>query len=368
MVLQEKADQMNRRLLILTGVAALLVFCALILFGPGAEKDKPDPILWKKEFQKIEYIPAGKARAISYRFVRNASLTRDTFTVEAPGKSPRRGSYNVKNIFTDFGKPRNAGVYKLTPEKTAELGFSDESPEVLLYEKETGAPVRLQVGKKNQNGNTFIRSTDPAFKDQVLLMASYLFERFDHPIKEFREQRYLVYTTDSITEEIDLTVNGKSFWMKQTKYKKDGVELPRWLDRQGTEIPLNQANGLENSIREIMIQEFRDSDGVPPADEAWKRAGTDSLVARVRITGQDEITIRLRSRYVVDKGGQPLTPAQCSTEPGTDFVKGNAEKEVSDRLDQLLDSMQKKAEAQKREEAEKAAKSSKPQLPAEPAK
>jgi hypothetical protein len=348
---------MNRRLGIILGVGSLLILGLLLLFGPGTQKDKPDAIFWKKDFDAIEYVSAGKDRATSLRLVRKAGLIRDEFTVEGSGKAARRGNYNAKNIFTDFSKPRNAGQYKLTPERVEELGFTAESPQVILYEKIGSAPLRLTVGKKNQTGNTFVRCDDPSFKDQVLLMPSYLFERFDKPIKEFREQRFLVYSTDSFTEELEVTIDGggpiKSYWMKQEKYKKDGIELPRWRDRQGTEIPLNQASALENAVREIQILEYRDADGLPSAEDAWKRAGKDTTVVKVKVKGQDETIIRLRSSYVIQNGKDSLITVQSTVEPGTDFVRANVEHDLASKIDQIVESLQKKAEVEKRNHEQK---------------
>lgn len=345
---------MNRRIGLILGGTAIVVFLVLLLIGPGTEKQQPDQIIWKKDFEKIEYIPAGTNRKVTLSMVRHGSLTRDDFTVEAPGQyQARRGGFNVKNTFSDFAKPRNMGQYKIKPEQESELGLSPECAEVLLYPTLSSKPIRMQIGKKNSAGNSFVRIDPESKKDEVVLIPAYLFDRFTRPIKEFREQRLLVYPTDTYTQELSVKVKTpageKSYFMRQVREKnKEGVEMPRWLDSSGQEIPVNQANGLENVVREVQILEYRDTIGVANADELWNRAGEDTTIIKAKIKGQDETTIRLRSRYAVQAGNDSAIPVQSSLEPGTDFVRATIEKDILDRMETIFEALErKKAEANK---------------------
>ncbi|MCE9598968.1 MAG: DUF4340 domain-containing protein [Spirochaetia bacterium] len=345
---------MSRKTGLILGGTVSLIFLGLLVIGPGTEKTQPDQIIWKKEFEKIEYIPAGKDRKVTISLVRQNSLTRDDFTVEFPGQyQSRRGGYNVKNTFTDFAKPRNMGQYKIKPEQETELGFSPECAEVLLYPSKNSKPIRMQIGKKNSAGNSFVRLDAESKKDEVVLIPAYLFDRFTKPIKDFREQRLLVYPTDSYTQELNVKVKTatgeKSYFMRQVREKnKDGIEMPRWLDSNGQEIPLNQANGLENAVRELQILEYRDTIGVANADDVWNKAAEDSAVIKIKIKGQDETTIHLRSRYAVQVGKEAAIAVQSSIEPGTDFVRATIEKDITDRMGTIFEAMErKKAEANK---------------------
>ena len=126
---------MKPRIAVIVGLTAIALVVILLLFGPGLEKSQPEQVLWTRDFTIVEYIPAGKERRITFRAKRESSLTKDRFIVESPGKhAPRRGSYNTKHIFTDFGKPRNAGRYPRGNAELAEYGINAESGEVILYE------------------------------------------------------------------------------------------------------------------------------------------------------------------------------------------------------------------------------------------
>lgn len=345
---------MNTRAALILGLAAIALIVVLLLVGPGVEKAQPEQILWKQDFAVVEYLPAGKERRITFRAKREGSLVKDRFVVEAPGvHAPRRGNYNTKNIFTDFGKPRNGGRYPRGNSDLTEYGITAESAEVLLYEKEGGTPLRLRVGKKNPSGNSFIAIDSPEFKDELLLIPSFLFDRFERPFKEFRDQRFVNFATDQFTESISLklqTPQGeKSFRMMQSKYKKDGIEMPRWTAENGEEIPLSMANALENSIRDIQIEEFRDAPGLPNSETVWNQAGKDTTVAELVVKGQGKFTVRLRSSVQTPFGKAALIPMQTSVDAGTDFVKAQAESDISDRLRQLEEAMRAKAEADKRQ-------------------
>lgn len=336
--------------LILGGVSAVLLL-GLILFGPGMEKEQPEQILWKQEFSVVEYIPAGKERRVTLKAVRESSLTRDRFFVEVPGKfAARRGSYNTRNIFTDFSKPRNGGRYKRSGD-LSEYGISPESPEIRLYTSAGAKPVTIRVGKKNQMGNSFAAIDADGFQDEIVLIPSFLLERFERPLKEFRDARYVNYGTDQYTEMLKVTVQTpqgeKTFRMRQSKYKKDGIEMPKWETDSGEEIPLSLANALENTIRDIQIEEFRDAEGVSDAEAAWQKGGRDTVVAELTVKGQGVFTMRLRSGGQITKEKAALIPMQTTADAGTDFVKAQAETDIIDRLKQLEDGLQAKRDAAK---------------------
>jgi len=344
---------MNTRVALIAVLLAIALIVLLLIAGPGVEKAQPEQILWKQDFSVVEYLPAGKERRVTFRAKREGSLTKDRFVVEAPGKfAPRRGNYNTKNIFTDFGKPRNGGRYPRGSANLAEYGITDESAEVLLYEKEGGAPLRLRIGKKNPSGNSFIAIESPEFKDELVLIPSFLFDRFERPFKEFRDQRYVNFATDQFTESISLRVQTpqgeKSFRMTQSKYKKDGIEMPRWNAENGEEIPLSMANAFENSLRDIQIEEFRDAEGLPNSETVWNQAAKDTTVAELTVKGQGKFTIRLRSSVQTQLGKSTLIPMQTSVDAGTDFVKAQAEADIVDRLRQVEEGLRAKAEAAKR--------------------
>lgn len=347
---------MKQRATLLAGLAAMALIVGLLLFGPGLEKPTPEQILWKRDFNVIEYIPAGKDRKAAFRARREASLTKDRFVVEVPGQfAPRRGSYNTKNIFTDFGKPRNAGRYPRGNADLASYGIGPESPEVVLFEKEGGNPLRLRIGKKNQSGNAFVVIESDDFKDEIVLIPAFLFDRFERPFKEFRETRFVNYGTDQFTESLSVKIQSpqgeKTFHMTQTKYKKDGVEMPRWQTDSGEEIPLSLANSLENAVRDIQIEEFRDGEGLPDAEALWQRAARDTAVAEITVKGQGKFTVRLRSSIQTQSGKKTLTLMQTSVDEGTDFVKSTAEFDILERLNQVEQGLRAKAEAAKRQPA-----------------
>lgn len=345
---------MKPRIAVITGISAIVLIVILLLVGPGVEKSQPEQILWKRDFTIVEFIPSGKERRITFRARREASLTRDRFFVESPGRHlPRRGSYNTKNIFTDFGKPRNAGRYPRGNADLAEYGINAESAEVLLYEKEGGAPLRLRIGKKNQSGNSFVVIESDEFKDEIVLIPAFLFDRFDRPFKEFRDQRFVNYGTDQFTESLSVKVQTaqgeKSFRMTQSKYKKDGIEMPRWQSESGEEIPLALANSLENAVRDLQIEEFRDGQGLPDAESLWQKAGKDTLTAEINVKGQGTFTIQLRSSVPVQSGTQPLILLRTSVDAGTDFARAAAETDIIDRLRQVEEGLRARADAARRQ-------------------
>jgi hypothetical protein len=345
---------MKPRTAVIVGLSAIVLIVILLLVGPGVEKSQPEQVLWSRDFSIVEYIPASKERRITFRAKREASLTKDRFIVEVPGKyAPRRGSYNTKNIFTDFGKPRNAGRYPRGNADLAEYGITAESAEVILYQKEGGSPLRIRIGKKNQGGNSFAVIESDEFKDELVLIPSFLFDRFERPFKEFRDVRFVNYGTDQFTESLSLKVQTaqgeKTFRMMQSKYKKDGIEMPRWQTDSGDEIPLSLANSLENAVRDLQIEEFRDKEGLPDAESLWQKAGRDSVTAELSVKGQGTFTIRLRSSAPAQSGAQALILLQTSVDVGTDFAKASAETDILDRLRQVEEGLRAKAEAAKRQ-------------------
>ncbi|MEQ9365422.1 MAG: hypothetical protein RIF32_14345 [Leptospirales bacterium] len=363
----------------IAGAAGVLILI-LILWGPsGGEDSARDSIVWKEDWQVIEYYPNRDAKYPALRLIREPGLVSDQYFVETPAKGPaaattnparhadatvaatngqdatgttsprgsgaaqpavgdesepryvrRRGGPSVTNIFRDWRRPKLNAYHELSPERETEFGLDVPEHVVRFYERPGGAPIELRAGVKSGGANRFAASNYYDHEGLLLIVGSYLFDKFTQGPFTYREKRILYYPTDSFTREIrvknkdgrTLRLNAKQEPREQggplTTYRRHNP-----ADGSATEIPLNIASPLDAAVKSMMIDRFRDEDlRFGDAEALWKQAGENFAEIGVDIHKGDSYWIHFRQ--APDVGDEDLILIQSSVSMGTDVARRSA--------------------------------------------
>jgi hypothetical protein len=360
------------------GIAAGVLLVLLILVGPiseGGEGDR-DSIVWKEDWQVIEYLPgseqapgptpdaAGYNQQPALRLIREAGLFADRYFVETPGPDGafvrRRGGPPVVNIFSDWRRPKLEAYYALSPERRVQAGLQSPEMRLRFFESPGDDPVEMQVGTQTGGAKRFVASNYADHSEQLLIVGSFLFDKFQREPFSFREKRILYYPANSYTRDIRLSAAGADGQLRRLRLSQEQSAQPeggprivytRHLPGQpSVEIPLNIASPLEAAIKGIMLHRFRDEPEAlkwGDADRLWQQAGVDLAEIEVEIEKGESYWIRFRkvpaetaddSSPDADRGNPDSNDAvlmQSSVEPGTDWGRLSAVENVLRQLQVL---------------------------------
>ncbi len=380
------------------GVVALVLF---ILLDPGPDqRDKEEAVLWTDDFREIEYIPgkseivsAAKSRTDSakdgdkkatpfnpdevrgkfhFRIIREPGLYEDTLYVETPrGGRPEaalirhRGNLTVRNIFRDWNKPKYKAVYDRRAARELDRDFDGQGPRLLLFRSAGSEPVTVEIGRKMDNGHTVVRVSSDA--ESVYLLSSVMFNHFEYPYYNYRQKRILDFPTDSYSREITIRrEDGKEITLRQKREKKDDKFESRWFSPEGFEISLNNANQIDNYVKQIQIDRFADESDTPARgdlEKLWDEAARDDYFVRVAIEGGKETTFQLRGgaeafaerlkttdEEKTKTGEESLLLLRSSSTDGTTLTVGRHARNLKNKMNMVLAEI----ETKKRDEARKA--------------
>ncbi|MCR9142611.1 MAG: DUF4340 domain-containing protein [bacterium] len=346
----------------IAAVAGVLILL-LILWGPSDGEDSArDSIVWKEDWQVIEYYASADAPHPTLRLIREPGLVSDSYFTESPaavlaandtatdaaiegvteddGQSAdakpeyvrRRGGPSVTNTFRDWRRPKLNAYHRLSPEREAEFGLNEPEHVVRFYERPGGTPVELRAGVKSGGANRFVASTYYDHEDLLLIIGSYLFDKFTQSPFSYREKRILYYPTASFTREIRVTnKDGETLRLNAAQEPREqGAPLTIYrrynpADDSSTDIPNNIASPLDAAVKSMMIHRFRDEAAeIGDAEALWEQAGKDFAEVKVDIAKGDSYWMRFRQAPGIEATDEDLILIQSSVSIGTDWARRTA--------------------------------------------
>ena len=365
------------------GVAAGALVLLFILWGPVGEGDEQESILWKEDWQVIEYVPgvapddtgdeatnAEPATATStkvemknaptLRVIRVPGLLEDQYFVETPAAAAessaqqyvrRRGGPSIANMFREWRRPKLAGYYTSTPERLRDLGLNRPEHIVRFYSSPNGKAVELGAGNKSGGANRFVSSTYADHAGLVLLVGGHLFDKFTQDPFSYRERRILYYPSDSYTKEIRvkdaqgralrITLNQEAAPSQPQQQAGPRSTYYRHDDATGdaTEIPLNIASPLDAAVKSMMIQTFRDepaAERLGDAEKLWQAAGKNYAEVEVQIAKGDQYWLHFREAPGRAEGDDVIL-MRTSVSKGTDWARRTAVENALKHVELLRD-------------------------------
>lgn len=350
-----------------TGIAAGVLLLLFILWGPSeSEEQQRDSILWLENWEVIEYYPGAPAEDAdpqaaaesaafqiadtpSIRFIREPGLLGDEYFVEAPPANSdltripeakagafirRRGGATVSNLFRDWRRPKLSGYAELSAEREAEFRL-DQPEHVLKFYASPGAdPIILRGGKKTGGANRMAASNYGDHSELLLIVGSYLFDRFIQDPFTFREKRVLVYPANSFTNSISIVnAEGETLHLTQRRTERpDGGPLMQFRreaadGRPAVDLPLNLASPVDGAVKSLMIQNFRDEPllaryGDP--QQLWDAAGKHTARIEIGIEDGEEYWIELREVPAATDDDLVLMRASSTIDQGVDWARRSA--------------------------------------------
>ncbi len=344
---------------IAAGAGVLIL--VLILWGPtGGEESSRDSIVWQEDWEVIEYYASPDDKYAALRLIREPGLIADEYFVESPATElakagadesagdeqdanatdgapeyvRRRGGPTVTNIFRDWRRPKLNAYHQRSPERETEFGLNEPEHIVRFYESSGGDAVELRAGVKSGGANRFVTSSYYDHEGLLLIIGSYLFDKFTQGPFTYREKRILYYPTGSYTGEIRVRneAGEKLRLTARQEEREQGGPLTLY-QRQNepgsetsvTDIPLNIASPLDAAVKSLMIQRFRDEPEAREfgdAEQLWEQAGKNWAEIDITIAEGDSYWIHLRQAPAV--GDEDLVLIRSSVSMGTDWARRTA--------------------------------------------
>ncbi|MBX7059412.1 MAG: DUF4340 domain-containing protein [Leptospirales bacterium] len=292
---------------LVAGVAAVILIAVLILYGPGQQSNTVESYLWTRRWAAVEYAPQGGV--VRYRFIRESGLFGDRYYFQAGDGRRFPGNYNVRNVFSDWQKPKLRAAYDQNPDRLKQLQLDQPGVELRFFESIGGTPVSLRLGKKTESGNTFVLSSaDPG---EILAVQTFLIEKFNSDPFQYRERRFLDTAGDDFISQLELVIQepGRSDSLRLRQGKRsappaEGMTAPvmqsYWL-RQGLtssiEIEASSGSQVESAIRQLQIAKFNDEPDAPRLADLsgeWRRAGVDLIQLQAKTRDGLELQVSVR--------------------------------------------------------------------------
>lgn len=229
---------------IVIGVTLLLLMIFVFI---DLEKSE-DPLIWKKNLEKIEYTTEDN----SYALFENESVLKKRWFVEFNGIR-RRGSGNVQNIFRDFETLKHSGSYAVADETPGKQDFC-----VKFFENEDGEPVAICAHEKTPANLLMVTVDSADFENQYFLIQPYMMTRFQIQPENLIERRLLISKAGSKTKQIRIISEEEKLVLNlETVENEEGKKVDQYIDDDSdTEIPLNLARTLENYIKQVNIDKY----------------------------------------------------------------------------------------------------------------
>lgn len=251
--------QVNKKhsVLLLVVLSALLM---LVIMDYAPDKKDTDVFIWNKKWDVIEFQ--------NKRFIRKSGLMSNEYFFETKAVKgndsriykKRKGSYAVKNIFSNMDKPLLKGTYDRKSFEVSEPESLKNLPDdILLYESASRTPITMHFTARLKNGNLAVLvSNDP---DMIYIIPPHYVNAIQSDTGNFREKRIFVYETNSYIERIELQgLKGSknSLKISQEQFKnKEGIKI-KWQDEKGRELPPALVSGLDSAVRNLQIIQFED--------------------------------------------------------------------------------------------------------------